>query len=208
MKYSGIYAITDDALLPEEQLLHKVELALGGGIALLQYRSKTATNENKVRTAKALAQLCASYQVPLLINDDPQLALDCGAQGVHIGQKDGDIATTRQLLGDDAIIGVTCHASLEKAQIAEAAGANYVAFGRFFPSQTKPEAPPAELAFLSEARQKLTLPIVAIGGINHENGAAAIAAGADMLAVIHSLFGESDVSASTNRLVSLFHNSD
>ncbi|MDA0688834.1 MAG: thiamine phosphate synthase [Proteobacteria bacterium] len=206
MKFSGIYAITDDALLPAEQLLHKVELALRAGIALLQYRSKTATRESKQHIASELALLCASYQVPLLINDDPQLALESGAQGVHLGQSDGDIKATRKLLGSDAIIGVTCHASLEKAQIAEAVGADYVAFGRFFPSSTKPEAPPAELTLLGEAKQKLTLPIVAIGGINPENGASAIAAGADMLAVIHSLFGESDVSANAARLVSLFRN--
>ncbi len=204
MKFSGIYAITDDALLSANQLLHKVELALDGGIALLQYRSKTTGTESKQRIARELAQLCANYQVPLLINDDPQLALQAGAQGVHLGQSDGDIASARKLLGQEAIIGVTCHASLEKAVRAEAAGANYVAFGRFYPSQTKPEAPPAELALLREAKQKLSLPIVAIGGINPENGAATIAAGADMLAVIHSLFGEEDVSANADRLVSLF----
>lgn len=204
MKFSGIYAITDDALLPAEQLLHKVELALQAGIALLQYRSKTVSREHKQSIASELARLCASYQVPLLINDDPQLALESAAQGVHLGQSDGDIKAARKLLGTDAIIGVTCHASLEKAQIAEAAGADYVAFGRFFPSSTKPDASPAELALLGEAKQKLTLPIVAIGGINPENGASAIAAGADMLAVIHSLFGESDVSASAARLVSLY----
>ena len=204
MKFSGIYAITDDALLSANQLLHKVELALDGGIALLQYRSKTTGTESKQRIARELAQLCANYQVPLLINDDPQLALQAGAQGVHLGQSDGDIASARKLLGQDAIIGVTCHASLEKALRAEAAGANYVAFGRFYPSQTKPEAPAAELALLREAKQKLSLPIVAIGGINPENGAATIAAGADMLAVIHSLFGEEDVSANADRLVSLF----
>lgn len=204
MKFSGIYAITDDAQLSANQLLHKVELALDGGIALLQYRSKTTVTESKQRIARELAQLCANYQVPLLINDDPQLALHAGAQGVHLGQSDGDIASARKLMGQDAIIGVTCHASLEKALRAEAAGANYVAFGRFYPSQTKPEAPAAELALLREAKQKLSLPIVAIGGINPENGAATIAAGADMLAVIHSLFGEEDVSANADRLVSLF----
>lgn len=206
MKFSGIYAITDDALLQAEQLLQRVELALQAGIALLQYRSKTATREDKQRIASELARLCASYRVPLLINDDPQLALESGAQGVHLGQRDGDIGAARKLLGDDAIIGFTCHASLEKASAAEAAGADYVAFGRFFPSSTKPEAPPAELTLLSEAKQKLTLPIVAIGGINPENGAAAIAAGADMLAVIQSLWGESDVSSNATRLVSLFRN--
>ena len=206
MKFSGIYAITDDALLPAEQLLQRIELALQAGIALLQYRSKTATREDKQRIASELARLCATYRVPLLINDDPQLALESGAQGVHLGQRDGDIGAARKLLGDDAIIGVTCHASLEKASAAEAAGADYVAFGRFFPSSTKPEAPPAELTLLSEAKQKLTLPIVAIGGINPENGAAAIAAGADMLAVIQSLWGESDVSSNATRLASLFRN--
>lgn len=206
MKFSGIYAITDDALLPAEHLLHKVELALRAGIALLQYRSKAVKQEHKLGIASELSLLCNSYQVPLLINDDPQLALECGAQGVHLGQSDGDIGAARKLLGTDAIIGVTCHASLEKAMIAEDAGADYVAFGRFFPSSTKPEAPPAELMLLGEAKQKLTLPIVAIGGINPENGASAIRAGADMLAVIHSLFGETDVSASADRLVSLFRN--
>ena len=185
----GIYGITDDALLGPQALLPDVEQALKGGIALLQYRSKSLAVAAKKEVARELLALCRSHSVPLIINDDMQLCAEIGADGVHLGQSDGDCSAARELLGENAIIGVTCHASIDKARAAAAAGADYVAFGRFFPSQTKPDASPADIELLAQARREITIPIVAIGGINAENGASLIAAGADMLAVIHSLFG-------------------
>jgi thiamine-phosphate pyrophosphorylase len=204
MILTGIYAITDDDLLPEARLYNAVEQALAVGISLLQYRSKRGTVEQRRSQAEQLQALCQRYNTPLLINDDVELFLQVGAAGVHLGQQDGDIAAARARLGISAIIGVTCHSSLDHALRAQQAGADYVAFGRFYPSHTKPAAAAADPAILSAARQALALPIVAIGGINADNGAALLQAGADMLALIHGLFGSADVTANTRRLKRLF----
>ena len=130
--------------------------------------------------------------------------LQVGARGVHLGQQDSSITEARNLLGADSIIGVTCHDSVEQALRAQDEGADYVAFGRFFPSRTKPDAPPADIAVLTTARQQLDIPTVAIGGVNADNGALLRDAGADMLAVIDGLFGRDDVGAAATELVRLF----
>lgn len=204
MRFTGIYAITDDKLLAPEHLLHKVEAALAAGVNLLQYRSKAGSNSDKHHTASALQALCNTYSVPLLINDDVELCLAVGAAGVHLGRQDTSLRAARQRLGADSIIGVTCHDSLHAAQLAEQAGADYVAFGRFFPSFTKPLATRANLSLLTQARSELTVPIVAIGGINAENGAAVRQAGADMLAVVHAIWGNHDIASSVRKLVQLY----
>ena len=188
----GLYVITDRALMGAD-LLAQAEQAIIGGARLLQYRDKDSNSAQRQQQAGALAQLCKQHGVIFIINDDPTLAANVGADGVHLGQTDSDIHSARQALGANKIIGVTCHASLKVALAAEKAGADYVAFGRFFPSQTKPDAPPAEIDILQQARRSLSIPIVAIGGITPENGSALIAAGADMLAVIHGIFGASDI---------------
>ncbi|AJD46946.1 thiamine-phosphate diphosphorylase [Alcanivorax sp. S71-1-4] len=200
----GLYAITDPHLLPGDRLLPACAEALAGGARLLQYRDKPADAATRLTRARALRALTRDHGALLIINDDPQLAADCGADGVHIGQGDGGIARARALLGADAIVGVTCHASLDMARQAQADGADYVAFGRFFPSRTKPQAPPADLAVLRAARAALTLPRVAIGGVNADNAPALIDAGADILAVIHALFGTTDIRAAARQLAELF----
>ncbi len=199
----GLYVITDRNLMGDD-LLALAEQAIAGGAHLLQYRDKSTDTCRREREALALAQLCEQHKVRFIINDDPALALKVGADGVHLGQSDGNIASIRQTLGRDKIIGVTCHASLEKALAAEQAGADYVAFGRFFPSQTKPDAPAAEINILRQARHQLTIPVVAIGGINAENGSALVAAGADMLAVIHGIFGATDIRQAAATLAYMF----
>ena len=204
MQFTGIYAITDDNLLAPDQLLAAVEAALSAGIRMLQYRSKTGSDSERLDTANALQVLCKNFHVPLIINDDVNLCIAVGAAGVHLGRQDADLHQARSQLGHDAIIGVTCHASLTLARAAEHAGADYVAFGRFFPSHTQPQASPADMALLTLARRELSLPIVAIGGINAENGAALRQAGADMLAVVHAIFGSRDVGASARKLVQLY----
>lgn len=207
MTFYGVYAITDDRLQAPERLLESVRQALQGGISLLQYRSKNPDREQRQRQAGLLAALCRQYSVPLLINDDIQLCLDCGADGVHLGQSDQSVAAARALLGDKAIVGVTCHNSLALAMQAQQQGASYAAFGRFFPSRTKPSAPAAELAVLTEARAQLAIPVIAIGGINADNGASVIAAGADMIAVIDFLFAGADTKSRAQQLVNLFSSS-
>lgn len=204
MKYSGIYAITDDELLPEQQLFSAVADALGAGITLLQYRSKSDLVDYKFACATKLLDLCNQHGVPLIINDDVDLCQAVGAAGVHLGHLDEGIASARHDLGPTAIIGITCHASVDEALAAENSGADYVAFGRFFSSATKPEAPKANLEILTLARGLLSIPIVAIGGINAENGASAIKAGADMLAVINDIFGSDNVAQRTEELVKLW----
>ncbi|MBW7472361.1 thiamine phosphate synthase [Marinobacter sp. M216] len=184
----GLYAITDSRLTPPETLIASVEAALRGGAVLVQYRNKSASMAERLRQALDLQAACSNAGVPLLINDDVDLARRSGAAGVHLGQTDDSLASARQLLGEDAIIGITCHADLELAQTAYAAGADYLAFGRFYTSGTKPDAPAADPAVLTAARQ-FDRPLTAIGGITTENGAPLIRAGADMLAVVGGLFG-------------------
>ncbi|MDD1622098.1 MAG: thiamine phosphate synthase [Methylococcaceae bacterium] len=190
----GLYAITQTEGRSIAQVIQDVEAALKGGAVVIQYRDKQPLDAHYL--AAQLLQLCQRYQVPLLINDDVELALTVGANGVHLGRDDGDIALARRRLGPEAIIGISCYNDLEKAQDMAAKGADYVAFGRFFPSGSKPLAAPADIATLREAKQALSLPIVAIGGILPENGGQLLAAGADLLAVIGGVFdGDPETSA-------------
>jgi thiamine-phosphate pyrophosphorylase len=159
---------------------------------MIQYRHKGGPPDTRRHIATDLAGICRARAIPFIVNDDAALARDVGAAGVHIGKDDGAYAEARALLGPDAIVGVSCYNSLDAAFIAAAAGASYVAFGCFFPSPTKPKAQPSDLALLRAARRDLHVPIVAIGGITPDNGAALIAAGADLLAVIHGVFGQRD----------------
>ena len=198
---SGLYAITDSS---QEQLAQEVELALKGGARIIQYRDKSSDSSKRLAQTEKLLELCRRHSAYLIINDDVELASAAGADGVHLGQDDLDITSARMQLGEQAIIGVSCYNRLELAIAAQEAGANYVAFGRFFPSKTKPQAVQAEIELLSEAKKKLQLPIVAIGGITPENGAALIAAGADMLAVIQGVFGQRDIRAAAEQFEQLF----
>jgi thiamine-phosphate pyrophosphorylase len=200
----GLYAITDPQLLPGERLLEGAVAALAGGARLLQYRNKQADAATRLREAQALNALCREAGALFLVNDDIALARACGAHGVHLGQGDGAVADAREALGGQAIIGQTCHASLELALAAQTAGASYVAFGRFFTSRTKPQASPADLALLPEARRELRIPVVAIGGVTVENAPSLIEAGADALAVIHDLFSAEDIRARARAFAALF----
>lgn len=191
-----LYAITDSHLLPGARLLEGVEAALLGGCRWVQYRDKSADKHRRLAEAGALLELCRAYGARLIINDDTTLAAAIGASGVHLGQDDANPRVARAQLGSEAIVGVTCHNSLHLARRAMADGASYLAFGRFFPSSTKPQAPPAPLSLLREARRELgDLPLVAIGGITLDNAPELIAAGADLLAVCQGLFGAEDIAA-------------
>lgn len=199
----GLYAITDDLLLAG-RLLPAVEQALAGGCRLVQYRSKQTGNSRQRDEVTQLLALCRQYNATLLINDNPQLAQETGAHGVHLGQEDMPLAKARALLGPAAIIGITCHNSLSHALAAQEAGADYVAFGRFFPSATKQSAPPASLSVLAEARRQLAVPVVAIGGITLDNAPQVVAAGADMVAVVGDLFTATDITARARAYTALF----
>lgn len=181
-----LYLITDSQLLTG-RLLPAVEQALIGGAKLIQYRDKSTNTAKRLHEAQQLKTLCQDYKVPLIINDDLELAVQLGV-GVHLGQQDSSIALARQRLGQNAIIGATCHNSLEFAKQAATQGASYLAFGAFYPSSTKPLAKLAELSTLTQAKQLFNLPIVAIGGITLDNARPLIDAGADYLAVISDIF--------------------
>jgi thiamine-phosphate pyrophosphorylase len=200
----GLYAITDPQLCPDERLPAQVEQALEGGCRLLQFRDKRPDQAVRRRLAERLLESCRHHQALLIVNDDVQLARDIGADGVHLGKHDADPAQARSRLGNSAIIGVSCYNRLDLALEAAARGVDYLAFGRFFPSRSKPHAVQAEPHLLRQARAAIDLPLVAIGGITPENGAPLIAAGADMLAVIHGVFGQPDVRTASRRLCDLF----
>jgi thiamine-phosphate pyrophosphorylase len=158
----------------------------------------------QLEQAQAIRDLCHKYQIPFLINDNVALAQQVEADGVHLGNNDVEIATARILLGDDAIIGASCCNQMDLARQALEEGATYVAFGRFFESATKPEAVHASVELLREAKEIFNCPLVAIGGITPDNGAELIAAGADCLAVIQGLFGQTDVITAAQRYAQLF----
>ncbi|MBO1924233.1 thiamine phosphate synthase [Thiomicrorhabdus sp. 6S3-12] len=193
----GLYAITDPALCPNNLLLAKAEAAIEGGARVLQYRDKTQSAEVQIKMANRLATLCRQHNVCFIINDDIQLAKTVQADGVHLGKDDSAIESAREILGPNAIIGISCYNSLQRAQQMQLAGADYVAFGRFFPSKSKPSAPQADLDTLIQARELLTIPIVAIGGIDRHNARQAIRNGADSVAVIQAVFAHGTQTAIT-----------
>ncbi|PCI70263.1 MAG: thiamine phosphate synthase [Piscirickettsiaceae bacterium] len=199
----GLYAITPD-YLDANILYSKVEQALQGGIVLLQYRDKTNSAEEKLQRANTLHTLCLRYEIPLIINDEPELALACKAEGVHLGQTDGCIQQARALLGDTAIIGVTCHHDISLAITAQQQGADYIAFGRFYNSNTKPGNPLATIELLAQAKIKLSIPTVAIGGINHGNAQTLIDNGADYIAIIEQVFLANSIKNSCQHFNGLF----
>ena len=184
----GLYAITDG---PRPDLAAAAEAALRGGAAVLQYRDKSDDAQRRRCEADALLAACRRRGVPLIINDDIELAAATGADGVHLGELDASVAAARARLGPQAIIGVSCYDDLGRARAAAAAGADYLAFGAFFASPTKPRARRATPNLLRAAKP-LGLPLVAIGGITPENAATLIAAGADLVAVISGVFGAAD----------------
>lgn len=186
MTPNGLYVITDGST--GEILLSKVEQALRGGAAIVQYRDKTTDQARREQEAAALRSLCQQHHALFIINDDVALAKAVQADGVHVGRDDSALSTAREALGKAAIIGVSCYNQLELALNAAERGADYIAFGSFFPSPTKPNAPRATLELLHQARQQLALPICAIGGITLENAPDLLANGADMLAVITDVF--------------------
>ncbi|MEZ5454084.1 MAG: thiamine phosphate synthase [Thiothrix sp.] len=187
----GLYVITDGSI--GNELLDKVEQALHGGATIVQYRDKSIDAARREQEAHALQALCRQHNTLFIINDDVELAKAVQADGVHVGKDDAALATARDYLGKSAIIGVSCYNRLELALQAAQQGADYIAFGSFFPSPTKPHAPRATLELLREARSQLAIPICAIGGITLENAPDLLANGADMLAVITDIFKNPDI---------------
>ncbi len=205
MPVHGLYAITPDE--PDTaELLRKVRLALQGGAGVVQYRNKCADAALRLEQARRLRILTREFSAPLIINDEVQLAQEVDADGVHLGGEDGSLAAARRLLGRGKVIGASCYNQLPLARDAVAQGADYVAFGAFFPSTVKPGAVVAAPELLQQARRELAVPLVAIGGITVRNGAQLVAAGAQALAVISALFAAADIEETAQQFAGLgFH---
>lgn len=200
----GLYVITDSRLIPPGELVERVSLAIAGGAAVVQYRNKGPAAATRREELFALSELCRQQGIPLIVNDDVELAAAAGASGVHLGRDDADPPSARERLGAEAIIGISCYNDLQRAREAVAAGADYVAFGRFHPSHSKPQAVLAAPQILRQAAAELTVPIAAIGGILPANAGALLGAGASLLAVIHGVFGQQDITAAARGYAELF----
>jgi len=200
---SGLYAITPNEV-DTANLVRLTQQALTGGVRSIQYRNKTADSVLQLEQAASLVRLCREFHVPLIINDDLDLAVEVGADGVHLGMEDMAVTEARRRLGPGKIIGASCYNQLRYAVEAERHGANYVAFGTFFVSITKPGAATVSINLLYQAKQHLHIPIVAIGGITSDNAAELIHQGADAVAVSNSLFGAVDVQSEAKKISCLF----
>lgn len=187
MKLRGLYAITPEGAF--SAVAEKIAAALDGGVAVLQYRRKSVPAQERLREVRRLLAMCRGRGVPLIVNDDLELALEADADGVHLGRDDGDLRGARRRLGGK-ILGASCYADAQRARAAVADGADYVAFGSVFASPTKPAAVRAPFALFAE---DLGVPRCAIGGITLQNAPQVIAAGADLLAVITDLFEAPDI---------------
>ena len=196
----GLYAVTRPSAAAARPLPELVAAALAGGARMIQYRDKGPDQARRRQEAEAIAELCRRHGALFIVNDDVELAAACAADGVHLGRDDAGLQAARGRLGPDAVIGISCYDSLAWALDAQRAGAGYVAFGSLYPSPTKPAAPRASLGLLGRARARLSIPVVAIGGIDETNAAAAVAAGADAVAVISALFDATDVGGAARRL--------
>jgi thiamine-phosphate pyrophosphorylase len=200
----GLYAVTDSTLTPAAHIVDAVARAIQGGAVMVQYRDKGHDFERRAWEAQDLLSMCRSLRVPLIINDDVELAAHIGADGVHLGTDDAVVTHARDLLGAEAIIGVSCYNELKRADHAVAIDADYVAFGSFFPSLTKPAAARATPELLREAKQRIKVPVVAIGGITPDNAPELVEAGADLLAVISGVFAASDIRAAAEQYAALY----
>ncbi len=186
-------------------LCQVVEASLLGGASIIQYRNKLVDADLRTEQAAALLKICRKHHIPLVINDYLDLCLHLDADGVHLGESDGNLSSARQQLGAEKILGASCHNRYELAQSAALSGADYVAFGACFNSTTKPAAVNAPLELISRVAKELKLPIVAIGGITLDNAVLAIKAGASSIAVIGALFSAEDIRLTAQQFSNLFN---
>ena len=197
-----LYAVTDRAWLGEQTLCEQAEQALRGGVTLLQLREKEMPFDCFLAEAREIQALCDRYQVPLIINDNVELALQCGAQGVHVGQSDMEAGRARQLLGPDRILGVSAR-TLDEALRAEAQGADYLGVGAVFSTSTKLDAQDVSLETLQEICERVSIPVVAIGGISADNALSLQGSGIAGLAVVSAIFAQPDIEAAARQMRAL-----
>jgi thiamine-phosphate pyrophosphorylase len=199
----GLYAVTPDDI-DTERMIELATAALVGGARVVQYRNKGGDSTTMLEQARALKTACAAHGATFIVNDHVDLALAVDADGVHLGKDDGSCAEAREMVGPEKILGISCYNSLDAARAAERSGADYVAFGSFFPSRVKPGAVRPPLDLLTRAKAELAVPVVAIGGITAENAGELARAGADAVAVISALFDANDVSGAARQLIASF----
>lgn len=202
-KISGLYAITPDSI-DTEKLLAMTQKALAGGAKFIQYRNKAVNAILRRKQAEKILWLCREFDVPFIVNDHLDLALEIGADGLHLGRNDISVKEARRTLGNNKIIGASCYNQIELAARAEDQGADYVAFGAFFNSTTKPDAVTASVELLGLAKLKLRKPIVTIGGITLLNANMLIERGGDAIAVSNALFGAQDIQVTAKSFSRLF----
>lgn len=198
----GLYAVTPE-MADTAQLCKRVEAAIRGGAALIQYRAKDASPPLRLEQASRLSTLCTAHHIPLVVNDSVELAVAVGAAGVHVGRDDGDAAAARRAM-PRGLVGVSCYGDLARARAARDAGADYIGIGSMFASTTKAQAMLVSLELIARAREASGLPVAAIGGITLAKAPRVVAAGAEMIAVISALFDADDVSSAARGFARLF----
>ena len=196
---NGLYVITDEYLTPDETVYDYVKEALKAGASIVQYRNKTKSDEEVEEVCRALQELCSQHNVPFIIDDRPHLAAKIHADGLHIGKDDMPIQEARKIF-PKGIIGVSCYGSIRKAKEAQDEGADYVAFGSFFPSPTKPHSGVISLNVLHKAKESVEIPICAIGGISQTNIGEVAATRTDMISVVSAAF-EGDIQKNISNLI-------
>lgn len=198
-----LYLCTDRQLMTTETIEESVELAIQGGVTVVQLREKECTSREFYEMAKAVKTITDAYEVPLIINDRIDIALAVGADGVHLGQKDIPVGVARDLLGADKIVGATAN-TVELAKEAWHAGADYLGAGDVFGTTTKSDTKHITLDDLKAIRDAVEIPVVAIGGVNEENIALLKSTGVDGAAVISAVVGQKDITAAAEKLISNF----
>lgn len=194
-----LYAVTDTSWLRGQTLVQQVEAALRGGVTMVQLREKELRGEALEQEAREILAVCRQYGVPLLINDDVMLAKKIGAEGVHVGQSDMAASQAREILGPDAIIGVTAR-TIEQAQAAEKAGADYLGSGAVFGTSTKKDAKPMDPAYFQQICESVSIPVVAIGGITADNIRQLEGRKMTGFAIVSGIFAADDIEAQTRKL--------
>lgn len=203
---TGLYVIADAACIGTGEIITKTEEVLVAGVKIIQYRDKVNSQKDRYNIAEQLRKLTYEHECLLLINDDAQLTKSIDADGVHLGKDDISVKQARRQLGKNKIIGASCYTQIENAQAAINASADYIAFGSFYPSTTKPDAPRADIELITKTKNQYDTPVCAIGGITSKNATKLLTAGADMIAVISAVFNASSPKQAVQEYLSLIQN--
>ena len=197
-----LYAVTDRAWLGEQSLAEQVEQTIQGGATFIQLREKNLPYEDFLKEAQQIKKITDAYNIPFVINDNVEVAIACAADGIHIGQDDMDLSTARNMIGDDKILGVSVQ-TVEQARLAEKSGADYVGVGAVFTTSTKLDATALPLRTLEAICQSVSIPVVAIGGINEKNILQLSGSGIDGVAVVSAIFAKQDIKKASQELLAL-----